>query len=60
MKTKAFKLLPCIFCTIGYNCYIAGHNVTAKGYQSLVKLQNKKPITEEANTSSSKPKLQTN
>ncbi|KGJ90013.1 hypothetical protein [Colwellia psychrerythraea] len=55
MKTKAFKLLPCIFCTIGYNCYIAGHNVTAKGYQSLVKLQKKKPITKEANTSSSKP-----
>ena len=55
MEKKAFKLLPCIFCTIGYNCYIAGHNVTAKGYQSLVKLQNKKPITEEAKTSTSKP-----
>lgn len=43
MKTKAFKLLPCVFCAIGYNCYIDGHNITAKGYQSLVKLQNKKP-----------------
>ncbi|WP_157829044.1 hypothetical protein [Colwellia sp. 75C3] len=46
METKAFKLLPCIFCTIGYNCYVAGHNATAKGYQSLAKFQKKKPTAE--------------
>jgi hypothetical protein len=39
MEMKAFKLLPCIFCTIGYNCYVAGHNITAKGYQSWNNLQ---------------------
>ena len=51
MKTKSFKLFPCVFCTIGYNCYVAGHNVTAKGYQSLVKRQSKKLTTEEAKES---------
>ncbi len=20
-----YKLLPCVFCTIGYNCYVASH-----------------------------------
>jgi hypothetical protein len=54
MEKKAFKLLPCIFCTIGYNCYIAGHNVAAKGYQSLVKFQHKKLITGEVKASTSK------
>ena len=42
MQSKPFKLIPCIFCTIGYNCYIAVNNITAKGYQYLMKRQLKK------------------
>jgi len=55
MKTKEFKLLPCIFCTIGYNCYVVGYNVTAKTYQSLAQFQNIKPTIEDKKQSQNKP-----
>lgn len=27
MKKLEYKLLPCVFCTIGLNSYIIGHNL---------------------------------
>jgi hypothetical protein len=27
MNKPQFKLLPCIFCTIGFNAYVAGHKI---------------------------------
>lgn len=35
MKKPEFKLLPCIFCTIGFNCYVAGHKVASATYQKI-------------------------
>jgi len=36
MKKLEHKLLPCIFCTIGLNCYIVGHNLMQGGIQKLM------------------------
>jgi len=27
MSEPEFKLLPCVFCTLGYNTYVAGHRL---------------------------------
>lgn len=35
MKKPEFKLLPCIFCTIGFNCYVAGHKAVSAAYQKI-------------------------
>ena len=35
MKKPEFKLLPCIFCTLGFNCYVAGHKVVSATYQKI-------------------------
>ncbi|MFT4939305.1 MAG: hypothetical protein ACI88A_002345 [Paraglaciecola sp.] len=35
MKKPEFKLLPCVFCTIGFNCYVAGHRIISSTYQAL-------------------------
>ena len=35
MKKLEHKVLPCIFCTIGLNCYIAGHNIVHATVQKL-------------------------
>ncbi len=35
MSKPEFKLLPCVFCTIGYNGYVAGHKLVSKTYQLI-------------------------
>jgi len=30
MNKPEFKLLPCVFCTLGYNAYVAGHRIVCK------------------------------
>ena len=35
MKKPEFKLLPCVFCTIGFNCYVAGHKIVFATYQKI-------------------------
>ena len=35
MKKLDHKLLPCIFCTIGLNCYVAGHNLVHASVKKL-------------------------
>ena len=37
MKKLEHKLLPCIFCTIGLNCYIVGHNLVQLCVQASVR-----------------------
>lgn len=29
MSQPEYKILPCIFCTIGFNCYVAGHKLVS-------------------------------
>ena len=41
MKKLEHKLLPCIFCTIGLNCYVAGHNLIQVGVNKLTNHKNK-------------------
>jgi len=35
MKKLEYKLLPCVFCTIGLNSYIVGHNLVHTTMQKL-------------------------
>lgn len=35
MEKLEHKLLPCIFCTIGLNCYVAGHNLVQASIQKM-------------------------
>jgi len=35
MKKLEYKLLPCVFCTIGLNSYIVGHNLVHATMQKL-------------------------
>ena len=35
MDKPEYKLLPCIFCTIGFNCYVAGHKMVAATYHKI-------------------------
>lgn len=37
MKKLEHKLLPCIFCTIGLNSYIVGHNLVYTAMSKLTK-----------------------
>ncbi len=37
MKKLEYKLLPCVFCTIGLNTYIAGNNVVHAIIKKLTK-----------------------
>jgi len=41
MKKLEYKLLPCIFCTIGLNCYVAGHNLVHASVRKLTNHKNK-------------------
>jgi hypothetical protein len=41
MKKLEYKLLPCIFCTIGRNCYVVGHNLVHASVQKLTTHKNK-------------------
>lgn len=47
MKKLEHKLLPCIFCTIGLNCYVVGHNLVHKSIQKLT--NHKKGINNDEN-----------
>ncbi len=35
MNKPEFKLLPCVFCTLGYNTYVAGHRLLSKGVELI-------------------------
>lgn len=35
MTKPEFKLLPCVFCTIGFNCYVVGHKIVSSAYQTF-------------------------
>lgn len=35
MTKPEFKLLPCVFCTIGFNCYVVGHKVVSATYKKM-------------------------
>ncbi|NQZ81177.1 MAG: hypothetical protein HRT52_09200 [Colwellia sp.] len=37
MKRLEYKLLPCVFCTIGFNCCVAGHKMASMTYHKLSK-----------------------
>ena len=41
MKKLEYKLLPCIFCTIGVSCYVTGHNLIHASVQKLTNHRNK-------------------
>jgi hypothetical protein len=41
MKKLEYKLLPCIFCTIGVSCYVAGNNLIHASVQKLTSHKNK-------------------
>lgn len=41
MKKLEHKLLPCVFCTIGLNCYVVGHNLVHASVQKLMNLKSK-------------------
>jgi hypothetical protein len=42
MSKLEFKAFSCIFCTIGYNCYVAGHKLVVGGYEKLTKTDEQK------------------
>jgi hypothetical protein len=35
VKTPEFKLLPCVFCTIGFNRFVAGYKIVSTTYHAL-------------------------
>jgi len=35
MNKPEFKLLPCVFCTLGYNTYVAGYRLISKGVELI-------------------------
>ena len=35
MNKPEFKLLPCVFCTLGYNTYVAGYRLLGKGVELI-------------------------
>jgi len=39
MTKPEFKLLPCVFCTIGFNCYVAGHKIVSATYKKMTDKQ---------------------
>jgi len=41
MKKLEYKILPCVFCTIGLNCYVAGHNLVHASVRKLTNHKNK-------------------
>ncbi|WP_114325313.1 hypothetical protein [Candidatus Colwellia aromaticivorans] len=44
MKKLEHKLLPCVFCTIGLNCYVVGHNLVHASVQKLMNPKNKESV----------------
>jgi len=37
MNKPEFKLLPCVFCTLGYNTYVAGYHLISKANKLFTK-----------------------
>ncbi len=55
MKKLEHKLLPCVFCTIGLNCYVVGHNLVHASVQKLMNHKNKAYVSnDESHTVSKK------
>ena len=46
MKKLEHKILPCIFCTIGFNCYVAGNNLVNAGIKQLTNQKIKKTLND--------------
>lgn len=48
MSQPDYNIFPCIFCTIGFNCYVAGHKLIAATYKITKKeateLNSKVPV----------------
>lgn len=49
MKKLEHKILPCVFCTIGLNCYVAGHNLVHAGVHKLTNHKNKNVVSNNKN-----------
>ncbi|MBL4910897.1 MAG: hypothetical protein JKX78_12895 [Alteromonadaceae bacterium] len=63
MNKPEFKLLPCVFCTLGYNTYVAGHRLISKGAELLsndTHTTNTPNITEQLPPITIKPHKMTN
>ncbi|MDX2369303.1 MAG: hypothetical protein QNK36_13035 [Colwellia sp.] len=45
MKKLEHKLLPCVICTIGLNCYVAGHNLVQASVQKLMNHKTKEYVS---------------
>lgn len=45
MKKLEYKVLPCIFCTIGLNCYVAGHNLVKASINKLTNHKKKEYVS---------------
>jgi hypothetical protein len=50
MKKLEYKLLPCVFCTIGLNSYIVGHNLVHATMQKLFNNAESSTLQEQVNT----------
>jgi len=50
MKKFEHKLLPCVFCTIGLNSYIVGHNLVQATLQKLFKNVDLEKLIDQAST----------
>ncbi|NQZ09650.1 MAG: hypothetical protein HRT35_21070 [Algicola sp.] len=46
MSKPKFKMFPCIFCTVGYNTYVAGHKLVCGTYDRLSGQSNKPAATQ--------------
>jgi len=50
MKKFEHKLLPCVFCIIGLNSYIVGHNLVQATLQKLFKNVDLEKLIDQAST----------
>lgn len=44
MTKLEHKILPCVFCTIGFNCYVAGNNLVNASVKHFTKNKTNKFI----------------
>jgi len=59
MKKLEHKLLPCVFCTIGLNSYIVGHNLFHATIQKLFYDVESAKLKEQISTQNTKPPAKT-
>ena len=50
MEKLEYKILPCIFCTIGRSCYVAGHNLVHAGVNKLATHKSRNNIDSNKNS----------